>query len=132
MNEADQFLKAKIIPAQSGWYACDPISSDDGKKCVGIDYVPVIAWAITESEEMSPSGVKGAITLPIFTDGGSDHALSSMVAEHECCQLFYKAPNGRFSRFAEWYEAAPEAEGKVIEAYTADLQHLERKAAAHG
>lgn len=118
MKKRDQFSKAKIIPAQPGWYACDPLVSEDAKKCVGISYEPVIAWAIVESEEMQYGDIASIITLPIFVHGSPNHALTSVVSEDECSQLFYKDPDGCFSRFGELLGSAPAAEARVIEIYS--------------
>lgn len=127
MNRKKQFDQSKIIPAQPGWYACDALVSDDLSKCIGISYVPVIAWAFVESEEMQHGEVESIITLPIFAAGGPSHALSSLASENECCRLFYKDPDGCFSSFCEFFGSGEDAEANVIEAYTEAIKYENKR-----
>ena len=126
MKRKNQFDQSKIIPAQPGWYACDALVSEDHKTCVGIEYVPVIAWAITEGEDMENGEIANAITLPIFAFGGPQHGLSSVTSEGECSLLFYKDPDGNYSRFHEWLGSGENAEASVIDAYTILLKGKNR------
>ena len=126
MKRKSQFDQSKIIPAQPGWYACDMLVSEDLKKCTGINYVPIIAWAIAESEEMPHGEIGSTITLPIFAVGGPNHALSTILHENECCCLIYKDPDGNFSGFDRWIGGDEQAEADVIELYSKLLEGRNR------
>lgn len=121
MKRKNQFDQAKIIPAQPGWYACDALASEDLKSCVGIEYIPVIAWAVAEGEGMEHGEIACAVTMPIFATGGPGLSLSSTTGKNECYLLFYKDPDGNYFRFGEWLGSGKNAELGVINAYTEAL-----------
>lgn len=50
-----------VVPAQPGWYVCDPTHGDDGIS--GLSESAVVAWIITYTRENL--GVGGAKTIPV-------------------------------------------------------------------
>lgn len=102
--------KTIIIPALPDWYACDPNLNDDFTACVSISYEPIIAWAITECEDYT-------LTIPIFSTGGPAETLTLPVTD-DCCNLFYKQPNGKFRAF----QVHCDTEQQVMNNYTAMLK----------
>ena len=125
MKRKNQFDQSKIIPAQPGWYACDMVVSSDLKKCIGITYKPIIAWAIAEYEDQPNGTIDSAITLPIFATGGPFGSISSLLEQGSCCLLFYKDPDGNFFRHSEWLgaeEDEEDMEAALIEIYSKLLE----------